>query len=150
MSLRTFHIVFVACSVIMCFGAGAWGVQEYLGHGEVPALVGGVLSLASGVALIYYGMKVWRKLRALNRFGASVMLNVFLLCNIVLTVQQANACPSCYGDPDSSAAAGLNAAVVFLVGVTGSVFAAFGAFFLRLRRGAATDSGASDNQTRLT
>jgi hypothetical protein len=42
-------------------------------------------------------------------------------------------CPVCYGDPDSSSAQGMNAAILSLLGVTGGVLGGFGSLFLRMR-----------------
>ncbi len=44
------------------------------------------------------------------------------------------ACPNCYGDPDSSMTAGMNMAIISLLGITGSVLAGFVGFFVFLRR----------------
>jgi hypothetical protein len=146
MSLRLFHIVFVACSVVLCVFAGFWALQVYLLDSETAMVFATFFAFGSAALLLVYGIKVWKKLKVLNRFGASVMLNLLVLCLfMVLSSQQADACPSCYGDPDSSAAAGLNAAVIFLVGITGGVFTALGAFFLRLRRGIVDNNSETDN-----
>ena len=42
-------------------------------------------------------------------------------------------CPSCYGDPNSSATQGMNIAILSLLGVTGSVLGGVVAFFLYMR-----------------
>jgi hypothetical protein len=57
-----------------------------------------------------------------------VVLVTALLPSVVLS------CASCYGNPDSSATEGMNMAILSLLGVTGGVLAAFGAFFLHLMR----------------
>ena len=44
------------------------------------------------------------------------------------------ACGSCYGAADSSATAGMNFAILSMIGVTGGVLAAFTSFFFYLRR----------------
>ncbi len=44
------------------------------------------------------------------------------------------ACPVCYGPSDSLMAEGVNAAVLFLLGITGTVLAAFAMFFIYLRK----------------
>ncbi len=41
----------------------------------------------------------------------------------------AQACPVCYGDPNSPAAKGMQAAVLFLLGLTGLVLAGFAGMF---------------------
>jgi maltodextrin utilization protein YvdJ len=40
----------------------------------------------------------------------------------------------CYGSTDASTIAGVNLAILALLGVTGSVLAGFGSFFLRIRK----------------
>jgi hypothetical protein len=44
------------------------------------------------------------------------------------------ACPVCFGQSDSPLAAGTNMAIFFMLGVTGSVLAAFASFMLYLKR----------------
>jgi hypothetical protein len=44
------------------------------------------------------------------------------------------ACPVCYGASDSSTIAGVNFAILALLGVTGSVLAGFASFFLYIRK----------------
>jgi len=50
------------------------------------------------------------------------------------SVQSAAACPSCYGDPDSSMTSGMNAAILILLGITGTVLAGVTIFFVYLRK----------------
>ena len=49
-------------------------------------------------------------------------------------LQNAQACPNCYGDPQSPLTDGINMAIVSLLAVTGSVLGGVMAFFLFLRR----------------
>ncbi len=62
-----------------------------------------------------------------------LLLSVLLVVLVVLP-DAASSCPSCYGNPDSSATEGMNMAILSLLGVTGGVLAAFGAFFVHLMR----------------
>jgi hypothetical protein len=56
--------------------------------------------------------------------------------------QIALACPVCFGQSDSPLAAATNMAIFFMLGVTGSVLAAFAGFILYLkRRAGALDAG---------
>lgn len=64
----------------------------------------------------------------LRRFAAS------LFGLLMISLAQASACPVCYGEKGSAATEGLNWAIVFLLGVTGTVLSAVGAFFLRMKR----------------
>lgn len=63
MSLKAFHVVFVALSVLCALGFGAWSVAEYLrsGHGSVLAL--GILGFVAAAALVFYGFWFLRKLK---------------------------------------------------------------------------------------
>ena len=63
MSLKAFHIVFIALCVVLAFGFGAWELKGYLVSGYVEGLIVGVLSLAVGVALILYGIRFLKKLK---------------------------------------------------------------------------------------
>jgi len=63
MSLKTFHIVFIALSVIMAFGFGAWLINGYFSSHDMIQLFGGALSIIAGGALIVYGIRFLRKLR---------------------------------------------------------------------------------------
>ena len=63
MSLKAFHIFFVAISTLLALGYGGWAVQRYL-----AALGGGYLWLAIGCALaavvfVVYGIWFLRKFR---------------------------------------------------------------------------------------
>ncbi len=63
-----------------------------------------------------------------------VLYGAALLAMLLLGgLQHGQACPVCYGDPQSSITDGLNMAIVSLLGITGSVLAGMGAFFLFLR-----------------
>ena len=66
MSLKAFHIVFVAASTLLAFGFGAWELQDYFAFGEKQSLVLGVLSLLAGIALIWYGKVVLKKLKHIS------------------------------------------------------------------------------------
>ena len=67
MSLKVFHLVFIAASILMCLFVGAWGVAEYsrAGDGGAMALAAGCFAL--GAALTVYGVGAFRKLQELGR-----------------------------------------------------------------------------------
>jgi hypothetical protein len=76
------------------------------------------------------------------------MRQILITLAIVATPRAAFACPVCFGQSDSPMALGTNMAIFFMLGVTGSVLAGFGAFFIYLMRRAklAADSpGGGDN-----
>lgn len=66
MSLKHFHIFFITASIILCLGFGGWGVSSYFNETDgATNLLLGVLGFALGVVLIWYGYKVFDKLRLL-------------------------------------------------------------------------------------
>ncbi len=66
MSLRAFHIVFVAVSVVMSLGVGAWGTHEYLARGSALGVGLAATSFVLGAGLIVYGFRVAKKLAELG------------------------------------------------------------------------------------
>ncbi len=66
MSLKAFHIVFVAMSVLMAFFCGIWLLREYADTGDATQLVAGILLILAGGALIWYGKSVLRKLKYIS------------------------------------------------------------------------------------
>jgi hypothetical protein len=62
MSLKAFHLLFVAVSTLLAAGFGVWAVMEYRGTGDVVALACGVGSLVGAVLLVVYGRWFLRKL----------------------------------------------------------------------------------------
>jgi nitrate reductase gamma subunit len=66
MSLRSFHLFFIAVSVLLAAWVGVWGVQSYLATRSVGDLALGVVFFLLGFVLLVYGRRVRRKLRALS------------------------------------------------------------------------------------
>ena len=65
MSLRAFHVLFIAMSVILTAFVAAWAAGEYRTAHDVSYAVGGFASLASGIALATYGAAFLRKTKGL-------------------------------------------------------------------------------------
>jgi hypothetical protein len=63
MSLKAFHIVFIAVSVLMCFGFGMWLLDGYGKEENVGQLIEGITALLAGAGLIMYGVRFLRKLK---------------------------------------------------------------------------------------
>ena len=63
MSLKAFHVFFVALSVLCALGFGAWAVADYLRTGNGGVLTLGVLGFAAAAALVWYGFWFLRKLK---------------------------------------------------------------------------------------
>ena len=66
MSLRAFHMFFIAASALMCGVVGAWGVQQYRHGGGLEGLVLAIACFVLGLALVIYGVKAYRKLMELG------------------------------------------------------------------------------------
>ena len=58
---------------------------------------------------------------------------LLIFCSVLWSAVVA-ACPVCYGEQEGGTTAGINAAVLLLLGFTGTVLAFFGALFIRIRR----------------
>jgi flagellar biogenesis protein FliO len=64
MSLKAFHLVFIAASTLLAFGFGVWSLLRFFSpSGRRSELIRGSLSLSTGIALIVYGRYVFRKLK---------------------------------------------------------------------------------------
>jgi hypothetical protein len=63
MSLKAFHIVFIAASIVLAFGFAAWSIHAYRTEGGGSHLAFGVASAACGVGLGFYGRYVLKKLK---------------------------------------------------------------------------------------
>ena len=66
MSLKAFHIVFIAVSILLAMIVGGWGVREYLVDESVGGLVVGVFFFVFGFVLLVYGLKFVRKVSELG------------------------------------------------------------------------------------
>jgi hypothetical protein len=61
MSLRAFHLVFIALSIVLAAFLAAWAAGEYRMRGEAVYLVAAAASLASAAALALYAGAFQRK-----------------------------------------------------------------------------------------
>ena len=66
MSLRVFHMLFIALSIVLSAGVGGWGVQSFLATGRSGSLALGVAFFALGLVLLLYGVRTFRRLRELG------------------------------------------------------------------------------------
>ena len=67
MSLKQFHLFFIAVSILILFGFGIWGVQAYTAekmNGGILSLA--ILSLVAGAGLIVYDVLAYRKFKTLG------------------------------------------------------------------------------------
>jgi steroid 5-alpha reductase family enzyme len=63
LSLRSFHLFFIAASVLLAAWVGVWGVQSWQANRSGSDLAVGLLFVALGVVLLVYGLRVRKKLR---------------------------------------------------------------------------------------
>ena len=63
MSLRAFHLLFIALSIILTVFLAVWAGAQYQSAGGTGFVLAAVLSLACGVALTVYGTVFQRKTR---------------------------------------------------------------------------------------
>jgi len=66
MSLKAFHIVFIAISILLAFGFAAWEGVNYAEGRRWVDLAFGIGSGAAGVGLIFYGRYVLKKLKGIS------------------------------------------------------------------------------------
>ena len=65
MSLRAFHLVFIALSVLLAAFVAAWAAGQYQLEHEAQYAVTGVAALAASAALVAYGVRFQRRTRNL-------------------------------------------------------------------------------------
>lgn len=65
LSLRSFHLFFIAVSVLLAAWVGVWGVESWQATRSGGDLTLGLLFVALGVVLLVYGLRARRKLREL-------------------------------------------------------------------------------------
>jgi len=54
MSLRTFHIIFIVCSIIVTIGFGYWAMRHFQQHQTPAYLWTGVISFIAAIGLMVY------------------------------------------------------------------------------------------------
>ncbi|HEV8618532.1 MAG TPA: hypothetical protein VGQ70_03485 [Candidatus Udaeobacter sp.] len=66
MSLKGFHIIFIIFSTLLALGIGGWCVWVNLVEGEPIYLAGAIFSFVAAVALMFYGVWFYRKMKRLR------------------------------------------------------------------------------------
>lgn len=66
MSLKAFHILFIAVSILLGMFVGGWGVRQYLTNDSLGSLAVGLLFFASAFLLLAYGIKFINKVEELG------------------------------------------------------------------------------------
>jgi hypothetical protein len=65
-SLKAFHVFFIALSVLMSFGVSGWNASAYSQSGGTAFLVQAIFWGVTGVGLIVYGVLFLRKYKRLR------------------------------------------------------------------------------------
>lgn len=65
LSLRSFHLFFIAVSVLLAAWVGVWGIESWRATQSGGDLGLGLLFVVLGLVLLVYGLRVRKKLRAL-------------------------------------------------------------------------------------
>jgi hypothetical protein len=65
MSLRAFHLLFIALSIVLAAFLAAWAVGQYRTGHDAAYLGAGVASLGSAAALALYAVTFQRKTRGM-------------------------------------------------------------------------------------
>ena len=66
MSLKAFHIFFIAVSMLLGMFVGGWGVRQYLMNDSGGSLALGIFFFASAFVLLAYGLKFISKIEELG------------------------------------------------------------------------------------
>jgi hypothetical protein len=66
MSLRTFHLLFIALSVILSAFFAAWAAGQYRQEHQLGYVVAAAVSLGAGAGLAVYGAAFQRKTRQIQ------------------------------------------------------------------------------------
>ena len=66
LSLKGFHIFFIAASIVLSLAVGAWGAQQFFQLGSIVGLVTAVVFFLAGLLLTIYGVNYVGKLRKLE------------------------------------------------------------------------------------
>jgi hypothetical protein len=128
MSLKYFHLFFIAVSIVMGAGVGIWAVDAYQANGQTQWLVLAGIGFGSAIGLIAYGNRFLHKVRKLGIAG-------LLVAGTFGLPSDALACPACAaGSTDSILRSGMNMGILALLGVTGVVLVSFAVFFVYLAR----------------
>ena len=65
MSLRVFHMVFIAVCIALSAWVGVWGIRDYMAERSTSALALAIVFLIGGLVLVVYGRKAFDKLKEL-------------------------------------------------------------------------------------
>jgi hypothetical protein len=66
MSLKAFHLFFIAVSILLTLFFGAWSIVEFQDGRDGATLVWGITSLVISIGLVAYGAYAIRKLKGVS------------------------------------------------------------------------------------
>ncbi len=66
MSLKAFHVFFIAVSMLMALFVGTWGVQQFMVNDSFGGLALGIFFFVFGLVLLVYGLKFVAKIKDLG------------------------------------------------------------------------------------
>src|SRR5437899_12950428 len=112
MSLRAFHLFFIAVSVALSAFFAAWAASQYRAEHEVVYAFAGVGAVAACGALIAYGAAFQRKTR-----------HLLVLLIVLGAPRAAHACPVCFGQSDSPMASAANLSILVMLVITVAMLA---------------------------
>ena len=127
MSLRFFHILFIALSALMCLFVGIWAIDAYRADGSLTWLALAVLALAGGGLLVVYGNRFMQKTRKLGLVALATAGSLGMPADAL-------ACAVCLGNTTSTLRDGMNAGILALLGFALFMIVSFAAFFIYLWR----------------
>jgi len=61
MSLKAFHLIFIALSILVCVFTGAWGIWASRADSQPDLLLMTFFGFSGAVWLSYYGVRVFSK-----------------------------------------------------------------------------------------
>jgi hypothetical protein len=125
MSLKFFHILFIALSTLLSLGVGLWAVDTWRTDGDAAWLLLAVLAFAGGAGLVVYGNRFLQKVSKLGIAGLLVAGTLGMPADLW-------ACTVCIGNSTSPLRSGLGLGIFVLLGVTGFMLVCFASFFVYL------------------
>jgi hypothetical protein len=129
MSLRAFHLLFIALSVILAAFFGAWSIGQYRAA-EKPCT-------CWSASRRWRAASAWhlQRLPAQDEGCREPVLRIFVLaCLFAAAPRVALACPVCFGQNDSPMANAINMGIIAMLVVVAGVLGAFASFFIYLMR----------------
>jgi len=136
MSLRAFHLVFIAVSVVLAAFIAAWATGQYQLQHQVIYAVTAVVAILASAGLVAYGAIFQRKTR-----------HLVILLFVLAVPRAALACPVCFGNSDAPMAKAMNQGIWLMLGVVAFILVAFGSFFISLVRRARLADGVTEAES---